>query len=43
MEQHNYLKTARLELKPLDEKDRESMIRLAEDRQIKKTYMFIIN
>ena len=40
MEQHNYLKTARLELKPLDEKDRESMIRLAEDRQIKKTYMF---
>ena len=40
MEQRNYLKTARLELKPLEEKDRESMIRMAEDWRIKKTYMF---
>ena len=40
MEKHNYLQTARLVLKPLEEKDRESMIHMAEDGQIKKTYMF---
>ncbi len=40
MEKHNHLQTARLELKPLEEKDRESMIHMAEDRRIKKTYMF---